>query len=258
VKIKKFLSSLVIAFTTMVFIHGCVVTNLRLSRPGNPDEFENYINSTVAFVQIDHANREVYGPYCTGFYISSRRIATAAHCVVVTGDPVTLDNQINFLEYETETEWRMSGSAHREQVGLPDYRRAHVVAIDEDNDVAILQLNIGQADSTNWLTMRNIVQEPLLVGERVYAVSNPTGTAWMFMEGIISRIETVVLRNLAEDNMRIMHQVRIGPGSSGSELLDANGRVIGINVAISGEGAFISQAVPVSYLQRLLLTMEVR
>jgi V8-like Glu-specific endopeptidase len=258
VKIKKFLSSLVVAFIAMCFLHGCLVRNPRLSRPGNPDEFENYINSTVAFVQIDHTNREVYGPYCTGFYISPRRIATAAHCVIVTGDPITLDNQINFIEYQTEIDWRMSGAAHRQEVRLPDYRRAHVVAIDEDNDVAIIQLNVGQQDSTHWLSMRNIEQDPLLVGERVYSVSNPTGNAWMFMEGIISRIETVVLTNFEEHNTRIMHQVRLGPGSSGSELLDMDGRVIGINVAITREGGYITQAIPVSYLQRLLLTLETR
>jgi len=261
VKTNKFLKSFVSVIVMCIFsAYGCGGYRPHLSRPGNAEDFENYLNSTVAFVSIE--NTEMYGPYCTGFYISPRRLATAGHCVIpqeveqsAIQRPV-VGREILFLDYSSDMAWRTMTAMQRIRLHVPHYIHSHVVGIDERNDIAIIELNEDEPDSEHWLQLRDISAEPILVGERVYSISNPTSTSWMFMEGLVSRVQIYESGDPIENHMRILHQVRIGPGSSGSELLDEDGRVIGVNVSITIDGAFISLAVPVSYLQLLLQRID--
>lgn len=251
-----------LVLTAFVFAPGCAGSLSHLSRPGNPEDYPKYRHATVALVEFTSGGNMV-GPTCTAFFISPRQLATAEHCVVDRGQVVelgrgrgirvrpenpeeTVGREILFISYEAEEEFL----ALKNRPGSgPEYHRTTVVAIDEENDVAVLELVENEDDWTFWFETRNFEQEPVLPGERVYAISNPVGNSFMLGEGIISRIL------LVGTELRIYHQVRVGHGSSGSPLIDRNGKIIGVNVAISAEN-ILTVTIPMIYVQTQLRILE--
>jgi serine protease Do len=109
--------------------------------------------------------------------------------------------------------------------------RLHLEA--PNHDLAVLKLTAGRP-------LKALAFAPgsdLMVGETVIAVGNPFGYTNSVTTGIISALGReitmpggVVLRNLIQVN------ASINPGNSGGPLLNINGDLIGINVAIR-EGA---------------------
>jgi serine protease Do len=77
----------------------------------------------------------------------------------------------------------------------------------------------------------------LMVGETIIAVGNPFGYANTVSTGIISALGREITMPSSEvlSNL-IQHNASINPGNSGGPLLNINGEVIGINVALR-EGA---------------------
>jgi serine protease Do len=77
----------------------------------------------------------------------------------------------------------------------------------------------------------------LLVGETIIAVGNPYGYANTVSTGIISALGRDIEMPSGETlSNLIQHNASINPGNSGGPLLNINGEVIGINVALR-EGA---------------------
>ena len=109
--------------------------------------------------------------------------------------------------------------------------RIHVEA--ENHDLAVLKLS---GDRT-FKALTFAPGSDLMVGETVIAVGNPFGYSNSVTTGIVSATGReitmpggVVLKNLIQVN------ASINPGNSGGPLLNVNGELIGINVAIR-EGA---------------------
>ena len=112
---------------------------------------------------------------------------------------------------------------------------ATVVASDLSKDLAILRVDTGGqalrplalADSSN-----------LQVGDSVYAIGNPLGLDNTFTSGIVSALGRQIQ---APDGTPIDGVIQtdaaINPGNSGGALLDAWGRVIGVNSQIASTGA---------------------
>lgn len=256
--------SILAIFTASIMLTGCGGVLSHVSRPGNPEDFEEYRHATVALVEQSSGGNMV-GPNCTAFFISPRRLATAEHCVVDRGQVVevlpgmgrrvppetpepTVGREILFVSYEAEAEYF---AQERRSLRGPEFHRTTVVAVDHDNDVAILELVDNEEDWTSWFELRNLEENPLLVGEIVYSISNPVGHTFVLTEGRVARIRTV------DTTTRIFHQDRIGPGSSGSALLDRRGRVVGVNIAIT-RGNVLSITTPISYVKTQLELLENR
>lgn len=254
----KIFLSIVVAFLISALAGGCGGSSLQVSRPNNGEGFDNYVNSTVMMVELSLSGK-VLGPNCTAFFVSPRLLGTAAHCVVDRGTIVevapgvlrrvrldepepTVGRTILFMDYNEENKYMAMNREEREGYGEPQYYSSTVVAVDEDNDVAVLELEDSENDWPVWHELRSLVEEPLQAGEKVFSVSNPVGIPYVFSSGIVSRFLMTGERTV------ILHQVRLGPGSSGSALLDSNGRVVGINVSLS-RGGFVTSATPVSYLK---------
>ena len=104
------------------------------------------------------------------------------------------------------------------------FRKAKVLAFDEDADLALLH-SLGVSSAVAPLRQT----EPLL-GEWVGVFGFPlTGTLTStgnFTDGVVS-----ALRGISEDATNIQFTAPIQPGNSGGPLLDSSGNVIGVVVA---------------------------
>ncbi len=91
------------------------------------------------------------------------------------------------------------------------------------------------------------------VGEWVMAIGNPFGLSQSMSVGIISGKHREDLNPGGKQGVYdfLQTDASINPGNSGGPLVDMNGRVVGMNTAISAQGSGIGFAIPSSILARI-------
>ncbi len=145
--------------------------------------------------------------------------------------------------------------AHKMEILLASgvARNARLIGYDGEYDIAVLQVDGPTSDLVS-LTFGD--SSRLEVGQRVLAIGNPFGLSRTLTTGIISSLDRT-LKAPTGTLMKglIQTDAAINPGNSGGPLLDADGRLIGINTAIlsqSGDSAGIGFAVPINQVRRVL------
>lgn len=169
--------------------------------------------------------------FCTGFALTSRILATNAHCVLemqkiwkVLGDGVGV------YAYQNEH----PGVKHRVQFALmhPGYVEDDSDAIYPDIGLAVLAT---RTDRHVRLAPKERAAE-LRVGDRVYllgfpgALNNTDSPVATLTEGLVSRLTDLTQRKADPASaVLIQHSAFTTKGTSGSPLFDETGAVIGIN-----------------------------
>ncbi len=123
---------------------------------------------------------------------------------------------------------------------------ADLLAIDVIHDLALLRLHVGTA-ATDFapLSFRSAAQ-PLSKGERLYSLGNPLDVGFAVVEGVYNGpVERSFLP-------QVFFGGSLNPGMSGGPAVDADGRVIGINVAARRDGEQVSFLVPGAFAAELL------
>ncbi|MGH2782519.1 MAG: S1C family serine protease, partial [Thermoleophilaceae bacterium] len=136
---------------------------------------------------------------------------------------------------------------------------AEVRGVDLDSDLAVLKIDPGEVEDLTALPLGDSSQ--LEVGDPVVAIGNPFGLQRTVTTGIVSALQR---RIDAPSGFSIANVIQtdasINPGNSGGPLLDAQGRVIGINSQIAtggGQGSVgIGFAVPVNTAKQLLPSLR--
>jgi len=115
------------------------------------------------------------------------------------------------------------------QVHLSDGRvlEARIVDRHPKQDLAMLQIS---ADDLQAASAGD--SSKLRVGEWVFAIGNPWGQRGVVTAGIVSGFGSA--RHYEQPTHYIKSDVHLAPGNSGGPLLDAEGRVVGINAMIFG------------------------
>ena len=141
------------------------------------------------------------------------------------------------------------------EIALNDDRSfsAKIVGSDEKTDVAVLKVDAEDLPYLQMADSRN-----LRVGDIVFAVGNPLGVGLTVTQGIVSAVGRTDIGILGRDGYEdfIQTDASINPGNSGGALVDAAGRLVGINSAIlsrTGSSIGIGFAIP-SHLVRTILT----
>ncbi len=124
-------------------------------------------------------------------------------------------------------------------VELRDGRVLEAQIVDSDPILDVALLNV-QADNLTAIPVADSTK--LRVGELVFAIGHPWGQRGVVTAGIVSALSKVKMRNSDQQLEYIKSDVRLAPGNSGGPLLDAQGRVIGINAMIMGGD--LSVAIP--------------
>lgn len=104
---------------------------------------------------------------------------------------------------------------------------ASLLGYDNRTDIGVLQVKTTKLEAAEFGD-----STVLKVGEPVYAIGNPGGTAFYgsVTSGIISAIDRPTSSNESGYTMEcIQHDAAINPGNSGGALVNSYGQVIGIN-----------------------------
>lgn len=139
-------------------------------------------------------------------------------------------------------------------VALQDGREAHaeVIGINRENDLAVLKIELEH------LTPIEIGDpDNALVGDVVLAIGNPFGMGQTVTQGIVSATRRRGF-NIALFENFIQTDAAINPGNSGGALIDAKGKLLGINTAnlaeadSAGYSGGIGFAIPADTAMRTL------
>jgi serine protease Do len=131
---------------------------------------------------------------------------------------------------------------------------AQVIGKAPDFDVALLRTD--QKLDVPALPLGD--SDRLRVGEWVMAIGNPFGLSQSMSVGIISGKHREDLNPSGRSGVFdfLQTDASINPGNSGGPLVDMNGRVIGMNTAISAQGSGIGFAIPASTLSRIFPSLR--
>lgn len=143
--------------------------------------------------------------------------------------------------------------AERLTVTLTDNRTfsAELIGRDEKTDLAVIKI-----DASNLPTLEIANSDEAEIGEWVLAVGNPLDLTSTVTAGIISAkgrsLALIPGRDAIESFLQT--DAAVNPGNSGGALVDAEGRLLGINTAIATRtGMFqgYSFAIPVNLVTRI-------
>jgi S1-C subfamily serine protease len=136
---------------------------------------------------------------------------------------------------------------------------AKVEGSDPSSDLAVLKVDTNP-DKLKPLDLGD--SGKVKVGDPTVAIGNPFGLDRTVTTGIVSAIQRQIQapNGFSIDNV-IQTDASINPGNSGGPLLDANGKVIGINAQIATGGASggsvgIGFAVPINEAKRVIPQLE--
>jgi len=169
-----------------------------------------------------------------------------------TGTGFVIDGEGHIL-----TNYHVVADASSVSVGFDDNRivPARVLGTDATNDLALLDV---EPDGLKLVPLQLGDSSTAQVGDPVLAIGNPFGLDRTLTTGVVSALQREIS---APNGFTIQHVIQtdapINPGNSGGPLLDAAGRVIGINSQIitggSGNGNVgIGFAVPINTAKKLL------
>jgi len=144
---------------------------------------------------------------------------------VVIGDGQVLTNAHNLRGSEVT----ITFADGRREIGT-------VVAVDGDGDLAVIGVDTKGAAALEWAS-----SEAVTVGTAVFGAAAASGSGTRITFGTVSAVERAFRgpggRRIAGS---IEHTAPLAPGSSGGALLDAAGRLVGLNTNRIGDNFYLA------------------
>jgi S1-C subfamily serine protease len=210
-------------------VSPCVVNvdTLRIRRAGYRGQVERMQGTGSGFVWDDEG-----------------RIVTNCHVVLDTLQ-VSGDGEVS-ISPSARLRITLADGTHTEDVAL--------VGVAPDNDLAVLQVRGIPADKLKKIPVGS--SSDLEVGQTAYAIGNPFGQSLTFTHGIVSALDREI-QSITDRPITgvIQTDASLNPGNSGGPLLDREGRLIGVNSAItspSGGNVGIGYAIPVDTVNQVV------
>jgi serine protease Do len=145
-------------------------------------------------------------------------------CGVVVAEGHVLTNAHNLRDRTTEVTFA-GGRAEQ----------AAVVAADVDGDLVLVAVDTGDAPPITW------TDGEAEVGALVYAVARTAGAGTRLTVGMLSSVDGAFRGPRGRRvSGTLEHTAPLARGSSGSPIVDAHGRLLGLNTARLGQGFYVA------------------
>ncbi len=126
-----------------------------------------------------------------------------------------------------------------------------------DKDIAVVAVKLADisADTLKEIAIAELGEsDDVVIGEQVVAIGNALGEGQSVTDGIISAINRSITISSVKFEGLFMTNAAINSGNSGGALLNADGKVIGINFAKTSEDGVegMAYSIPVSNVKDLI------
>ncbi|MCD0461497.1 trypsin-like peptidase domain-containing protein [Roseiconus lacunae] len=129
---------------------------------------------------------------------------------------------------------------------------ARLIASRPRNDLALVKISTDQP----LPTIPRGTSSDLMVGESVIAIGNAYGYVHTCTQGIVSALHRDVPVNDTQDYQDLIQiSAGINPGNSGGPLLNIDGEIIGVNVAVRVGAQQIAFAIPIDQVVDIVTSM---
>ena len=133
-----------------------------------------------------------------------------------------------------------------------DTTSAELVATRVRNDLALIKVDVPESLDT----IPRGTSSDLMVGESVIAIGNAFGYVHTSTQGIISALHRDVPVNESQEYHDLIQiSAGINPGNSGGPLLNIEGEMIGVNVAVRVGAQQIAFAIPIDQVVEIVTQM---
>lgn len=139
----------------------------------------------------------------------------------------------------------------RIQVTLSDNSQhfARLVSYDPQTDLAVIKIDANK----DLPVIRIGISSDLMAGEEVIAVGNAYGYEHTVTRGIVSALHrTVQVSDTQQYEDLIQTDASINPGNSGGPLMNIDGEMIGVNVAVRAGAQGIGFAIPIDKVLKVV------
>jgi S1-C subfamily serine protease len=228
--------------TTVVRTQTAPPATTPIVRPTTVADIYARAASGVVFVQANSGRGQL--PFPGG----GRAASGSGFVVDAQGHIVTNDHVV-----QGASQYRVRFGVH----GKPIV--AKLLGTDPSADLAVLKVDPKRADLH---PLQLGASDRLRPGDLAIAIGSPFGLEGTVTSGIISALgRTITAPNGFSISGAVQTDAAINPGNSGGPLLDAQGRVIGVNSQIqtnggSNQNSGVGFAVPVDAVKRALPALE--
>jgi serine protease Do len=184
-----------------------------------------------------------FDAYFGEFYreVGTMKFPSVGSGVIVSDDGVIVTNA------------HVVNMANRIFVNLKDgtQHEAIVLGVSQQDDLALLK--IKKAAGLRTIPMAKDV----VLGETVVAIGNPLGLHNSVSTGVISGIGRAFVTEANQAFTGLLQtDASVNPGNSGGALLNLDGELVGINLAVVEDAQNISFAIPASKVAKMLEAYE--
>jgi len=249
--------------TKIVIIVLLFVTSCNQSERAVDTVFKS--KDTAITTAIKHASPGVVSLYrnqelaqinrWTGRLRSIKPIESTGSGFIISKDGYILTNAHNIVTELSDPS--LSTTNIRIDVVLPggDHYGASIVGVDTRSDIALLKI---EGENFQYCELGN--SDEIIVGEWVVALGNPKSLFAaanyqpIASAGIISAINADF--GIDSGSGRLMNDMiqtdaSLNSGNSGGPLVDANGRVLGINTFVRNDSENLGFAIPINYAKKI-------
>lgn len=226
--VKKTAPSVVNIKTTTI-----IKTTNRRSSPFNDPLFRRFFGDQMPGLEEDPGENMPGNP-------NQRKTYGLGSGVIVSKDGYIVTNN-HVINQADEIIIDIPSQSHKEY-------KATIVGTDSRSDLAILKIEASDLPS---IVIGD--SDKIEIGDVVLAIGNPFGLGQTVTQGIVSALGRSLNREAYEDF--IQTDASINQGNSGGALVDAEGRLIGINTAIgspTGGNVGIGFAVPINLVRSVM------
>lgn len=171
------------------------------------------------------------------FFFSPRNVSSSGSGIIIKSDGYIMTNN-HVIESALSGTTNEISQGSKIEVILPSNKDktypAKVIGRDSRTDLAVLKI-----EAENLPTVEFADSDNVKVGELAVAIGNPGGLEYMgsVTVGVVSGLNRTIPIADGKELKLIQTDASINPGNSGGALVNAEGKLIGVNTAkIGGEG----------------------